>query len=151
MLISFSRQFIFIHIYKVAGTSVREALSPYAWKPRQLLVNRLARKISSRIRLPFDRCRRALPYHATAWEGQQHYSARTYDRFFKFAFVRNPWDWQVSLYHFMRQCEDHKQYEMTRTMSGFEEYLYWRIREDKTLQKEFVTDDEGNLIVDFIG
>jgi hypothetical protein len=36
-------------------------------------------------------------------------------------------------------------------MSSFGEYISWRVTEDKSLQKDFVTDDSGALIVDFIG
>ena len=36
-------------------------------------------------------------------------------------------------------------------MSGFEEYLDWRISEDLHLQKEFVTGDEGEILLHYIG
>ncbi|WP_225852858.1 hypothetical protein, partial [Haemophilus parainfluenzae] len=33
----------------------------------------------------------------------------------------------------------------------FDDYLNWRVTQEKTLQKEFVTDTAGNVIVDYIG
>jgi hypothetical protein len=36
-------------------------------------------------------------------------------------------------------------------MSGFEGYIEWRVANDVHFQKDFVTDESGNLIVDFIG
>ena len=36
-------------------------------------------------------------------------------------------------------------------MSGFDEYIEWRVFKELRLQKDFVTDQEGNLIVDFVG
>ncbi|RMF91729.1 MAG: sulfotransferase, partial [Nitrospinota bacterium] len=78
-------------------------------------------------------------------------SPPVYDRFFSFAFVRNPWDWQVSLYFYMLKTRDHFQHRLIHSMQGFEEYIRWRVREDRHLQKDFVTDEAGNLLVDFVG
>jgi hypothetical protein len=36
-------------------------------------------------------------------------------------------------------------------MKGFDEYIVWRVNEEKVLQKDFVTDSEGEMIVDFVG
>jgi len=36
-------------------------------------------------------------------------------------------------------------------MGSFEEYLWWEIARNKAFQKPFITDADGNLIVDFIG
>ncbi|MBN1147305.1 MAG: sulfotransferase family 2 domain-containing protein [Anaerolineales bacterium] len=148
MLISHSHRFIFIHIYKVAGMSVRNALDAYATKPD--IVNRLFYKLGLKIASPFQPCR-MFPFHARAKLLKQGLPARIYDTYYKFAFVRNPWDWQVSLYHFMLQDPTHFQHELLKSMSGFGEYIEWRVSEDKNLQKDFVTDDNGKLIVDFVG
>jgi len=69
---------------------------------------------------------------------------------FKFAFVRNPWDWQVSLYHYMQQSPRHPQHHLVAGKT-FDEYLQWRIASDRQLQKAFVTDESGKLMVDFVG
>lgn len=132
MLLSLRHKFIFIHIYKAAGTSVTHALRPFAREP--LLRRRSVPK---------------LPDHITAEELRETIG-ELFDRCFKFAFVRNPWDWQVSLYHYMRQTRKHPQHLLVRGMS-FEDYIRWRVTEDKHLQKEFVTDAAGKTIVDFIG
>jgi len=91
-----------------------------------------------------------LPPHVTASELRNELPQEVYETFFKFAFVRNPWDWQVSLYHFMRQQSDHHQHDLIAEMN-FEDYIVWRCNHDLHLQAEFVTDKEGNLIVDFVG
>ena len=52
MLISYSHRFIFVHIYKVAGSSVRRALGEYAHDPNRLLANRLLRRLGMSITLP---------------------------------------------------------------------------------------------------
>lgn len=75
---------------------------------------------------------------------------KIFESYFKFAFVRNPWDWQVSLYHFAKQNKNHHQHDLISNMS-FEEYIDWRVHDDLHLQMEFVCDKEGQLLVDFIG
>jgi aminopeptidase-like protein len=36
-------------------------------------------------------------------------------------------------------------------MKDFDEYIDWRVNSEKRLQKDFVTDQNGELIVDFVG
>jgi sulfotransferase famil protein len=132
MLLSLRHRFIFIHIYKAAGTSVTHALRPFtreSWFRRRAVPK--------------------LPDHITAAELREAIGA-VFDECFKFTFVRNPWDWQVSLYHYMKQNRKHPQHALIESMT-FPDYIRWRVREDKHLQKEFVTDAAGNVIVDFIG
>jgi len=148
MLVSYSHKFIFIHTYKVAGTSVREALSSYAHKPP--LISKLLKKLNIKFHWANDKFK-IFPHHATAYEVKQLMNKEVFDSFFKFGFVRNPWDWQVSLYHFMKDNPDHFQNKIIRSLKSFEEYIDWRIKRDKHLQKDFFTDKDGRLIVDFIG
>ena len=152
MVISFSHRFIFVHIYKVAGTSVENALDRYVHTPTRLQrhVASLASKSRKHIPPLQDRAVK-LPMHAAARDIRDAYSQKTFKSFFKFAFVRNPWDWQVSLYKYARQTPEHPQYDMTRGFASFEEYIKWRVAEGRRLQKSFVTNESGELIVDFIG
>ena len=72
--------------------------------------------------------------------------------------MRNPWDWQVSYYHFILKEETHIRHELVKSMEGFEQYLQWVIETKNPfpkgatkLQKELITDSDGKLIIDFIG
>lgn len=144
MLVSHSHRFIFIHVYKVAGTSMRVALEPYCddrWKRRLSRMPVVGRIYRPRLPRP----------HLKAVEARDLLPPDVFRDYFKFAFVRNPWDWQVSLYHYTLKAKDHKQHEMTKAFRDFDEYIRWRVAEDLHLQEEFVTDPEGNLIVDYVG
>jgi len=148
LLVSYKHKFIFIHVYKVAGTSVRAALRPYAEEPHFL--GKVLRKLNVQAPSLIKRLR-VFPHHAKATEVRRLLGSETYDGFFKFAFVRNPWDWQVSLYHFMLKDPKHPQHRLMCSFKDFDEYLEWRVTEDRQFQKDFVIDEKGDVIVDFIG
>ena len=146
MLISYKHKFIFVHVYKVAGTSITKALEGFCHKPNLILhfLKRLGIKQNNH---EYS----TLHSHSTAIEIKNNLPEHVFNTFFKFAFVRNPWDWQVSLYHYMLQNTAHHQYKLIKSMRNFDEYLEWRVREDKKLQKDFVTDHDGRFLVDFVG
>ncbi len=146
MLISHQRQFIFIHIYKNAGTSISNALLSFTAPSWQLKTNRLWKKLGVTY-LDVN------PYHAhsTASELIEKIGPYTFDKYFSFAIVRNPWDWQVSLYTFMRQDKNHYQHELAQSFRNFDEYLNWRCSYEVHYQKDFVYSKDGAQLVDFIG
>ena len=150
MIISYSHQFIFIHIYKTAGSSIRSVLEPYMHDPERMFLNRAFRKLHLPIQVPLHK-HKSFKQHISARDLKKQLPAKIYDPFFKFAFVRNPWDWQVSGYHFMLEEKTHFQHELIKSMKNFDEFIEWRVFKDKHLQKDFITNDQGNLIVDFVG
>jgi len=147
MLLSHSHRFIFIHNYRVAGTSIRKSLDKYVRKP---LLRRIFGAIGVGNKLTHHKWK-TFPAHIKANELKRILPADLYDAFYKFAFVRNPWDWQVSLYHYMLKNKSHRQHTLISAMKSFDEYIVWRVSEGKVLQKDFVTDSEDTMIVDFVG
>jgi hypothetical protein len=129
--------------------SIRKALQPYddfTSSDFPFIVNfkfELAKRFKFLSGLAID--------HIKAREVKKYLDPEIYNTYFKFTFVRNPWDWQVSLYHFMLQYQNHPQHKLVTKMKTFDEYIEWRINNDMELQSEFVTDVHGNKIVDFIG
>ena len=120
--------FIFIHIPKCAGTTMRTQLDysnvvqhRSAWLIRDCMANDLE------------------------WQKR-----------FKFAFVRNPWDRAVSWYHYYSKWIEVPSFEQW-VKEGFKNHWVadWNHHKqpDKhpLLMSNFVTDVHGNLIVDFIG
>ena len=54
MMISYRHKFIFIHIYKTAGTSIFHALHPYAFhNPLTRLISGLKNRLNLDIIVPF--------------------------------------------------------------------------------------------------
>ena len=147
MLLSYSNKFIFIHIYRVAGTSITNSLESYTRRP---VVRWLFRKLGIGNLIPYRKWK-TFPSHIKARQLRSQLSREIYESFYKFAFVRNPWDWQVSLYHYMLRDTNHFQHKLIKTMHNFDEYINWRVYNDKELQKDFIVDSNGRLIVDFVG
>jgi len=149
MVISHRKKFIFVHNYKVAGTSLRRSLRKYDDK------SPLKSPLQSKLPLLFGIYPRIYsnnyPTHITTAELKEQLPLEIFESYYKFGFVRNPWDWQVSLYSFMCKNEKHFQHELAKSMSGFEEYIHWRVNEEVRLQRRFFYDEDGNCLVDHIG
>jgi hypothetical protein len=164
MLISYKNNFIFIHNHKVAGTSITKSLrnnglvDPFFKNNninkfietyfilQKINNSKILRKILRKIKLI-----KKINLHHNAIIIKEKISKKRWENSFKFDFVRNPWDWQVSLYHFMLQTKTHHQHNLIKSMKSFDEYIEWRVKKDKHLQKEFFYDENGNCLVDFIG
>ena len=146
MIISKSHNFIFVHIPKTGGSSIHAVLNQYRWKAP--LPVRAAWRFGLRKYRPFYY---GIPGHAKALEIREMLPSEIFDTFFRFAFVRNPWALQVSMYHFILQSS-HRDTKVVSSKSGFREYVHWlRDKPEYDLQSDFVTDENGELLVDYIG
>ncbi|MEJ7814602.1 MAG: sulfotransferase family 2 domain-containing protein [Rubrobacter sp.] len=139
MLVSDSHKLVFVHIQKTGGVTVHELL---------------------RERIPD--LRNILARHEFARRGMAELD--DWDEYFKFAFARNPWDRLVSWYT-MVTTFDKAGNELWRYVhdnsSTFEEFIHnctgeVEIRKGVYYsfaynQLDYVMDEHGNLLVDFIG
>ena len=155
MLISYQHQFIFIHILKTAGTSVAETLAPHARLMDSLIYgNWPTRKFFMAFNILTGR--RGIEMltgfrpHATAMDIRQKIPGTVFDEFFKFAFVRNPWDWCVSLFFYLQQNKNLPPHRQVQGMT-FSDFVQWRIGTSPKKQIEFITNWKGDIIVDYIG
>ena len=80
-MISHSHKFIFIHVPKTGGTAIEAYLGQYG---ETVLDGYVTESIYFK--------------HATAADLRVKLGAPIYERYFRFAFVRNPWDWVASNY-----------------------------------------------------
>jgi hypothetical protein len=151
LLVSHEHRFIFIHVPKSAGRSIRQALQPYATDVRGFWLNRAVAACGRRGNLFAPARYRWLRSHSTARQGRAYLPDRIFGHYFKFAFVRNPWDWLVSYYHFVTSRPKHRLHRRIKSMGGFDPYVRTTCSQPKFLQKDFVTDKYGQLMVDFVG
>ena len=154
MLLSVKYNFLYVHITKTGGTSVRSALQKLRYRdPYYYLMwvcSRLSHATGHRLGSKF-------PRHSKIIAAKEMLPEEFFQHLFKFAFVRNPWDLQVSSFHHIKR-------ERPQFLFGhddFESFLKYKLdpaREyqyhiDTSLQpqSDYLIDLKGKLIVDFVG
>ena len=131
-IISHKRKYAFVHIPRTAGGSLRVALHRANGIPPK----------GSRQHEPAFIVRDRL--------GEQH------DDYFVFSFVRNPWDRLWSLYKFMIQRGKVKcsfdQFLLGKDIHHYyNEYHSLVLPTQRKPQMDWLVDDRGEIIVDFVG
>lgn len=146
MLYSKHKNFIFVHIFKTGGTSITESLLPHVSNPILSLLNRVQRKPS------YDRSKVQPCFkHATAAQIRDAVGPEVYDKAFTFAFVRNPFDLEVSLYKYLLRWEKGPNYLKINAMGGFSEFVKWHFGNGIRSQRSFLQNADGRMIVKFVG
>lgn len=158
MLISYKNKFIFIHNYKVAGISINIALRKYSINnpTKSTFANELLEN-TGYIGFSINRIIRKIPFiysfdeHDFAINIRENIPADIWNSYFKFGVVRNPWDWQVSLYHYILKKESHWAHFEVKKCKDFNDYIESEtFRIGHQSQHQFFTNENGELIVDFI-
>lgn len=143
---------IFVHVPKTGGTSLVEALKPYANRPPLPL---------RAIGYLFDDHGRTLPealfpivgypYHITARRLARLWGPDRFDALFSFGFVRNPWDLTLSEYLYILRRRGHPKRAQVRRLSGFSDYVRWKRDHYARQQTEWLFDAGDTLLVDRVG
>lgn len=146
MLISDTKRFIFVHVPKAAGKSVREALAPYCL-PRPPKFHSLLRRFG----LPRDYRRYRFRTHGGLVDAQRILPAAVFRDYFKFAFVRNPWDRLVSSYHYILERPGHPHHRRVRRLGSFAAYVEYEAHRGKFRQYDLLCRTGGEPGMDFVG
>jgi len=153
MLISHTHRFIFIHVDKAAGTSLQAALQPHAEPVADSRLRKRLAKLGPLCRIGGIFRTVQFGEHVGASTVKRCLPPERYDSYFKFAFVRNPWDRLVSRYHYLANTVSHRHNPTVKAMADFSEYARWEMARANALihQHNYLCDNEGELIVDFVG
>lgn len=144
MLVSLtSRKFLFVHVYKTAGMSLRSALIPHLLTPFQRRVNQMSSRFGRGDHYDYS----PLPKHSSARACLDYFGDAAFSQYESFAVIRNPWDWQVSLYNYVLTHEGHFQFELFSGFRGFDEYVRWRCECEVRLQRDFVCEPGTNMVL----
>ena len=148
MIISHKHKFIFIHINRCGGTAIAKALLPYLDAKDVILgYTPQFEKISEK-----NKEKGYLWKHSRAIEVRKILGENVWDNYFKFSFVRNPYDRIVSTYHWWIENGENYRPDITKKIAAisFRAYLSSRYFYIKPCGY-YIDDGNGNIIVDFIG
>ncbi|MEW8091412.1 MAG: sulfotransferase family 2 domain-containing protein, partial [Candidatus Thiodiazotropha endolucinida] len=154
MLLSVKYNFLFVHIAKTGGTSVRAALQSLRWRDPwyypMFVCSRLSHLSGHRLGSKF-------PRHSRIVAAKEMLPEPFFKQLFKFAIVRNPWDLQVSSYHHIRRERPH----LIAHIDDFGQFMHWKLDPERPYQYhvdtsiqsqlDYLIDLEGKVLVDFIG
>jgi Sulfotransferase family len=158
MIISHKYKFIFIHNPKVAGASIASSLKKYGLK--NAVHNKSLAIVLNSCGLTgyyANNMLRRIPlvghfkHHDTALKIKERWPEKTWSMYFKFGFVRNTWDWQVSLYHFIKKMKWHHLHEEVIKCENFNNYINSGLFKQEPHQLNYFTNIDKEIIVDFIG
>jgi len=152
MLYSKEKAFLFIHIPKTAGTSIRSVLSPYAGK--RGVINYLGRRLENYPNFCFKTgiaSRRTYDPYATFQDIAQLLPQHELDRIFKFCITRNPFDRAYSYYLHVLSHPNHGTFEQMKSYGSFEGMLKHLDQVKEPSQKSYVVNSSGEYSIDFAG
>ena len=145
MIISDKKKFIFVHIYKTAGTSIEKNLNKYARKRERFIrmpgVRNMIKVMNQLIGKPglLNRIITGNQRHARAIEISEVIGVEKFNNFYKFAFVRDPYAWVYSLYSYMYKSK-----------MSFPEFVDYIVNNEYRTQSSFIYDGKC-LAVDYVG
>lgn len=173
MAIYEDQKLILVHIMKTGGTAldrlIKSSMGLQDEKPDESISRRAWDRFKIKLGFPI------IGKHSTAADYKKYLGER-YSQYQSFAIVRNPWDWLVSWYVFVRKTNvspdhgrewRHALYPIVKDMS-FESFVEWVTLEDglsqlparknsvyknkaPVLQRDWLSDVSGNIIVDQVG
>lgn len=144
-MIDHKHKVIFIHIPKNAGQSIESVfieLLGLKWETRAPLLLRPNDKLEiGPPRLAHLKAKEYVKYN--------YISEELFNEYFKFTYVRNPWDRMISIYKYYRYNQrcGFKYYVMNIFRKKIWNEKHWFVGP----QSDFVYDENGNKLVDFIG
>ncbi len=148
MIISHSQKFIFVHIPKTAGTSITRYLDKYL-SYQDLVVG--STKLGEIIQ-PYYQEKYKIGKHSPAKRIKKIMGNETWNEYFSFSLVRNPWDRMVSLYEWCcKRKFDLKICVEARKAGSFSSFLRSECFKEVDSQLHYLTNPKGDIIVDFVG
>lgn len=160
MIISHTHRAIFVHVPKTAGTSIAALLEPaLRWNDLILGGTEFGERLNTVYRERFG-----LNKHMGARDIRRIVGNAVWTDYFSFAVVRHPYRRLVSFYNWQRAAVSRaapdspiwswpatEAYRQTRNFGEFIRHRTFLTSRAGQPQAEWVCDDEGRCIVDFVG
>lgn len=146
MLLSTSHKFVYVHVPRTAGSSIEQVLRPWA----RAGVNNITGKLIYRLRQPslWQHCH--FRHHERMRSLNMRLPVSLREALYSFAFVRNPFDWLVSLYEYQRQLPSHRRHNKIRAMD-FAAYVDYEIARNRRHQWPLICDQHKQCLLRAVG
>lgn len=145
-MISHKYKCIFVHIPKCGGSSIESVLWPGERTEADLWMGFTSKY--------GNQYQSGGLQHLFATNIVKAVGEDIYESYYKFSFIRNPWDRAVSQYSYMTERDDLREYIGMPEKCSFKKYLDLITHKEHVQwapQYKFITDGNGELIVDFVG
>ncbi len=151
MIVSYEHRFLFTHIPKTGGTSVRAAMGPYGHDAASCWQNRMFGRVGIDSNLLLGSWQ-SYQYrrHSRADKAQQKMPERVFDSLFKFCFVRNPFELLVSNYCSIRSNPADKRHHAVGTME-FGKFVDYAVRKRIGFQLSMIKGRDGRVLMNYVG
>lgn len=146
MIISHRHQFIFFAVPKTATHAIRRALREHLGETDEEQVQLFVQKT-----MPYPEIARVRHGHIRWNECKAAVLPDVWSSYFKFAFVRNPWERFVSYCAFMYRQQQLFQRDPKNTMRAVLNSPEHRQRVVFRPQSEFLCDESDRVMLDFVG
>ncbi len=146
MIISHKHKYIFVAIPKTGTHAIRFALREFLGENDLEQVGLFVQR-----RFPFKQTAHIKHGHIKCKEIKEVLGSGVWQDYFKFSFVRNPWDRYISYCFFMHRnnreflSDPYKYLQMTIDDTTHHDRIHF------IAQHEFIYDDVGNPMVDYVG
>ena len=153
MIISDKKKFVFIHIPKTGGTSIEHSLLKYA-NFRQKLISYYPSKYFFYL---INLTNKNLLDNGNRWINGFHRhetinfllrDKKYFNNYYIFAFVRNPYNWFLSLYNYIKRSKNHKEYQVVKNLT-LNDFLDYAIEINMPIQSDYISSDKNKI--DFVG
>jgi hypothetical protein len=146
LIISHRHQFVFFAVPKTGTHAIRQALGPHLaagdWEQQDLF---------ERKRLPIPELAQLRHGHISVRQLQPLLPAGQWESYFKFAFVRNPFDRFVSTCFFLRRNQPGMEQHAAAFMRQAIRTPRFRQRILVQPQSALLTDASGRVVLDYVG
>ena len=145
MVINDNYKFIFVHVPKVAGSSLTHVLRSLPGDNRFLLA-----------KTKHETLQEFYSMHECRFSGKSQELSKEVSSYFRFGFVRNPWSRMYSLYRYLDESRPRKEID---TIKSFKNFLVLSEAGEKWINKlhsmrsqlDFFVDGNNAINVDFLG
>ncbi|MGH7239494.1 MAG: sulfotransferase family 2 domain-containing protein [Candidatus Saccharimonadales bacterium] len=145
-MISHKHKCIFIHIPKVAGSSIEKIIWPNEADASNLWMGFVDDY--------HNKYQTGGLQHLLARYVREEIGEKIFNEYYKFSFVRNPWDKAVSQYCYMKKRPDLKEFIGMKDNDCFKRYLELIALKEHVQwlpQTRFLRDLNGDTLVDYVG